>query len=344
MCISNDEYTKKRLQNTKRNLPKFKHIICFLGLGRQGGKKEGRKKRRGKTVSWFWHSKTLFKTCNNLLLHYNELCVFFWGADLTSTSYVYSSLVQDDSSRVVGSTAINSTISDLSVRDVQVTDHIPFRGDNLADAMTAILHNGIFIQCPSDGRQGGPLHIAHKGDWLARTHHFLTEGRNDFGSTICQGREKKEKNTYMLFPLSWSLSQDKIFFRRDVNNCIPGHKFTYWEMETTLVVVDYLSNSFLTERNFPCHLLRNLIVTSTEEKALEWKDEGSAGLYELPGSCRKVSVIQNSSIMTCNKPLTCSEFFFSWCISAPLKAKDEFCWWARHYLHRLILHSCVNSV
>lgn len=183
-----------------------------MGLGRwcwkikRGG---GRGRiRRGKTVSWFWHSKTHFNTCNNLLLHYNELCVFFWGADLTSTSYVYSSLVQDDSSRVVGNTAINSTISDLSVRDIQVTDHIPFRGDNLADTMTSILHNGIFVQCPSDGRQRGPLHIAHKRDRLSWTHHFLTEGWNDFGSSICQ-RERKARDEYLhavnLFPLSWSL-------------------------------------------------------------------------------------------------------------------------------------------
>jgi len=117
---------------------------------------------------------------------------------LTSTSYVYSSLVQDDSSRVVGSTAINSTISDLSARDIQVTDHVAFGGDNLADTMIAVLHNGIFIQCPSDCRQRSPLHIAHKGDWLSWTHHFLTEGRNDFGCSICQGKEKQENSTYMV--------------------------------------------------------------------------------------------------------------------------------------------------
>lgn len=117
---------------------------------------------------------------------------------MTSTSYVYSSLVQDDSSRVVGSTAINSTIPDLSVRDIQVTDHVAFGGDNLADTMTAILHNGIFIQRPSDSRQRSPFHVAHKGDWLSRTHHFLTEGRNDFGSSICQGKEEQENSTYMV--------------------------------------------------------------------------------------------------------------------------------------------------
>lgn len=175
------------------------HTIHFLGgAGEARWEKGGRKKRRGKPVSWFWHSETHFITCNNLLFHYNELCVFFWGADLTSTSYVYSSLVQDDSSRVVGSTAINSTISDLSIRDIQVTDHVAFGGDNLADTMTAVLHNGIFIQSPSDCRQRSPLHITHKRDWLSWTHHFLIEGRNDFGSSICQGKEKQANSTYMV--------------------------------------------------------------------------------------------------------------------------------------------------
>lgn len=186
------------------------------------------------------------------------------------------------------------------------------------------------------------LHIRETGSPGLTT--FSLKAEMILGVPSANGEKRKRRILTCCSLYPEACHKTKYFFRRDVNNCIPGHKFTYWEMETTLVVVDYLSNSFLTERNFPCHLLRNLIVTSTEEKALEWKDEGSAGLYELPGSCRKVSVIQNSSIMTCNKPLTCSEFFFSWCISAPLKAKDEFCWWARHYLHRLILHSCVNSV
>lgn len=64
---------------------------------------------------------------------------------MTSTSYVYSSLVEDNSSRVVGSTAIDSTISDLSAGDIQVADHIPFRSDDLADPVVAIFNDGIFI-------------------------------------------------------------------------------------------------------------------------------------------------------------------------------------------------------
>lgn len=64
---------------------------------------------------------------------------------MTSTSYVYSSLVQDDSSGIVGSTTIDSTISDLSAGDIQVADHVPLRGDDLADAVIAIFNDGIFI-------------------------------------------------------------------------------------------------------------------------------------------------------------------------------------------------------
>lgn len=85
--------------------------------------------------------------CSHLLLYYNELNLFvvFGGADLTSTSYVYSSLVQDDSSRVVGSTTIDPAISDLSAGDIQVADHISLRGDDLADPVVAIFNYGIFI-------------------------------------------------------------------------------------------------------------------------------------------------------------------------------------------------------
>lgn len=79
LYTNRDEYRKNRLQNTsQRVLPTFCHTVHFLdGAGEARWEKRGRKKRRGKPVSWFWHSKTHFITCNNLLPHYNELCVFF---------------------------------------------------------------------------------------------------------------------------------------------------------------------------------------------------------------------------------------------------------------------------
>lgn len=112
--------------------------------------------------------------------------MFFWGADLTSTSYVYSSLVQDDSGRVVGSAAVDAPIPDLRAGDVQVADHVPLWRDHLADAVTATLENGVVVQGPRDCGQWSSLHIAHEGNWFCWTHHLFTKGRNNFGSSICR--------------------------------------------------------------------------------------------------------------------------------------------------------------
>lgn len=117
---------------------------------------------------------------------------------MTSTSYVYSSLVQDDSRRVVGGAAINAPVPDLGVGDVQVTDHVALGRDDLADPVAAVLHDGILVQCPGDGGQGSPLHVAHQGYWLSRAHHFLAEGRDDFGSPVCRWREKQENSAYVV--------------------------------------------------------------------------------------------------------------------------------------------------
>lgn len=117
---------------------------------------------------------------------------------MTSTSYVYSSLVQDDSRRVVGGAAINAPVPDLSVGDVQVTDHVALRRDDLADPVAAVLHDGILVQSPGDGGQGSPLHVAHQRHGLSWAHHLLAEGRDDFGSSVCQGREKQENGAYVV--------------------------------------------------------------------------------------------------------------------------------------------------
>lgn len=124
---------------------------------------------------------------------YNESCVFVRGADLTSTSYVYSSLVQDDSGRVVGGAAVDTPVPDLGAGDVQVADHVPFRCDHLADAVATALEDGVIVQGPGDRGQGCPLHIAHEGHWFCRAHHFLAKGRNDFGSSICRETKREGK-------------------------------------------------------------------------------------------------------------------------------------------------------
>lgn len=105
---------------------------------------------------------------------------------MTSTSYVYSSLVQDDSRRVVGSAAVDSPIPDLRAGDVQVADHVSLRRDHLADAVTPTLEDRVIVQGPRDGGQRGSLHVAHEGHWFCWTHHFFTKGRNNFGSSICR--------------------------------------------------------------------------------------------------------------------------------------------------------------
>lgn len=140
----------------------------------------------GSTVDPSQHSKSRLGACRHLLLYYNDLCVFFRGADLTSTSYVYSSLVRDDAGRVVGGAAVHAPVADLSAGDVQVADHIPLRRDHLADAVTAALENWVVVQGPRDRGQRGPLHVAHEGNRFCWAHHFFTKGRNDFGSSICR--------------------------------------------------------------------------------------------------------------------------------------------------------------
>lgn len=105
---------------------------------------------------------------------------------MTSTSYVYSSLVQDDSSRVVGSAAVDTPIPDLGAGDIQVADHVPLGRDHLADAVAAALEDGVIVQGPGDRGQGCTLHITHEGHWLCRAHHFLAKGGNDFGSSVCR--------------------------------------------------------------------------------------------------------------------------------------------------------------
>lgn len=119
--------------------------------------------------------------------------MFVRGADLTSTSYVYSSLVQDDSGRVVGGAAVDAAVPDLGAGDVQVADHVPLRCDHLADAVAAALEDGVIVQGPGDRGQWRSLHIAHEGHWLCRAHHFLTKGRNDFGSSVCRETEQGRK-------------------------------------------------------------------------------------------------------------------------------------------------------
>lgn len=92
-----------------------------------------------------------------------RLCVFLVGeAELTSTSYVYSSLVGDYAGRIVAGAAVDATVVDLGVGDVQVAQHVALRRHHLAHAVVAQVRDGLLVQRPGDGRPRSPLHVAHQ--------------------------------------------------------------------------------------------------------------------------------------------------------------------------------------
>lgn len=162
------------------------------------GQRRSRVEGRGGGNGGAWPARLSIPraACGNLLLRYNDSCVFFRGADSTSTSYVYSSLVRDDAGRVVGGAAVHAPVADLSAGDVQVADHVPLRRDHLADAVTAALEDRVVVQGPRDRGQRGPLHVAHEGNRLCRAHHFFAKGRNDFGSSVCRKTNVEGSGTY----------------------------------------------------------------------------------------------------------------------------------------------------
>lgn len=108
-----------------------------------------------------------------------NICVCFGGADLTSTSYVYSSLVGDRAGRVVAGAAIDAPIGNLCVRHIQVAEHMAFRGNDAIHAVVAVFDDGVVVQCPGDGGEGGSFHVTHQWYGLIRAHHLLAEGRED---------------------------------------------------------------------------------------------------------------------------------------------------------------------
>lgn len=112
----------------------------------------------------------------------------FGGVDLTSTSYVYSSLVGDRPCRVVAGAAIDPAVTDLGVGDVQVADHVPLCRYTVTDAVPTVLRDDVIVQRPGDGGLRSPLHVTHQGDKLVRTNHFLAEGGQDLRGSICGQR------------------------------------------------------------------------------------------------------------------------------------------------------------
>lgn len=115
--------------------------------------------------------------------------VVLGGADLTSTSYVYSSLVVHDPGRVAARAPVHPPILHLGVRHIELTDHVALVGLIMAQVVVAVFDDGVVVQRP--GAPGGrrAFDIANQEDGLVWVHHLLTEGGQDLWSTICGGRQ-----------------------------------------------------------------------------------------------------------------------------------------------------------
>ena len=111
----------------------------------------------------------------------------FGRAELTSTSYVYSSLVGDYAGRIVAGAAVDATVVDLGVRDVQVAQHVALWCHRLSHAVVARVPDVLLVQRPGDGRPRRPLHVAHQRHGFVQVHHPLTEGRQDLRCAVWRG-------------------------------------------------------------------------------------------------------------------------------------------------------------
>lgn len=69
--------------------------------------------------------------------------------------------------------------------DIELADHVALVGLVVAQVVVAVFDDGVIIQGP--GASGGrrSFDIADQEDGLIGVHHLLTEGGQDFWSTIC---------------------------------------------------------------------------------------------------------------------------------------------------------------
>lgn len=109
---------------------------------------------------------------------------------MTSTSYVYSSLVVHDPGRVAARAPIHPAVLHLGVRDIELADHVALVGLVVAQVVVAVFDDGVVVQRPGAPRRRGALDVADQEDGLVRVHHLLAEGGQDFRSTICDRRQK----------------------------------------------------------------------------------------------------------------------------------------------------------
>lgn len=116
------------------------------------------------------------------------MCIVVLGeADLTSTSYVYSSLVVHDPGRVAARAPVHPAVLHLGVCDIQLADHVAFVGLVVAQVVVAVFDDGVVVQRPGAPGRGRALDITDEEDGLVGVHHLLAEGGQDLWSTICGG-------------------------------------------------------------------------------------------------------------------------------------------------------------
>lgn len=116
-----------------------------------------------------------------------QVCVFvvLGEADLTSTSYVYSSLVVHDPGRVAARAPVHPAVLDLCVCDIQLADHVALVGLIVAQMVVAVFDDGVVVQRPGAPGRGRALDVTDEEDRLVGVHHLLAEGGQDLWGTIC---------------------------------------------------------------------------------------------------------------------------------------------------------------
>lgn len=116
------------------------------------------------------------------------MCIVVLGeADLTSTSYVYSSLVVHDPGRVAARAPVQPAVLHLGVCHVELADHVALVGLVVAQVVVAVFDDGVVVQRPGAPGRGRALDVTDEEDGLVGVHHLLAEGGQDLWSTICGG-------------------------------------------------------------------------------------------------------------------------------------------------------------
>lgn len=71
------------------------------------------------------------------------------------------------------------------MRDVELADNMALVGLVMAQVVVAVFDDRVIVQRPGAPGRRCALHIAEQEDGLIWVHYLLTEGGQDFWSTIC---------------------------------------------------------------------------------------------------------------------------------------------------------------